>query len=95
MTIFAGVPYAVSGAIYILLFSRWFLAGEDSKRHSDLLFAARAGRDSTVVGQTVCSAGLNRMERLLLVAAERRVGHACFLCTSPFSVYAQLELMEY
>ena len=72
-TVCAGVPYALSGAIYILLFSRWFLAGEDSKRHGDLFFAARAVQASAVLKDTVYDAGLMRMERLSLVAVERRV----------------------
>ncbi len=69
----AGVPYAVAGMLYVVTFSRWLLVGDDTKRHSDLLFVARVTPDSPAANNTVRGAGLKRLDRLFLVAVERQV----------------------
>lgn len=58
---------------YTLLASPFLLPGEDTKRHSDLLFVAKVRPDSPVANKTVLEAGLRSLERLFLVAVERQV----------------------
>ena len=70
----AGIPYALAGVVYVLVASRWLLVGDQTRRHSDLLFVARVGPGSPAVGNTVRGAGLKRLDRLFLVAVQRQVG---------------------
>lgn len=64
---------------YTLMASPFLLPGEDTRRHSDLLFVARVRPESPVVNKTVLEAGLRSLERLFLVAVERLVcGNCCF-----------------
>ncbi|GAQ88449.1 Na+/dicarboxylate [Klebsormidium nitens] len=73
-----GVAYAIFGMCYTLMASPFLLPGEDTKRHSDLLFVAKIRLDSPVANKTVLEAGLRSLERLFLVAVERQghVSHA-------------------
>ena len=70
----AGIPYALAGVVYVLVMSRWLLVGDQTRRHSDLLFVARIGAGSPAAGNTVRGAGLKRLDRLFLVAVQRQVG---------------------
>lgn len=59
--------------LFVITFSRWLLPGDDTKRHSDLLFVARVKPESPAANSTVRAAGLKRLDRLFLVAVERQV----------------------
>jgi hypothetical protein len=59
--------------VYTLVASRWLLVGDQTRRHSDLLFVARVKPGSPAAGSTVRGAGLKRLDRLFLVAVERQV----------------------
>lgn len=71
-----GVPYALFGMCYSLIFSKWLLPGGETRRHSDLLFIARIPAASRAVGRTISNAGLQFMERVTLTAVERDVSRS-------------------
>lgn len=68
-----GVPYALFGMCYSLIFSKWLLVGGETRRHSDLLFVAQIPATSRAVGRSIANAGLQFMERVILTAVERDV----------------------
>uniref|UniRef100_A0A061S8X4 Sodium sulfate co-transporter n=1 Tax=Tetraselmis sp. GSL018 TaxID=582737 RepID=A0A061S8X4_9CHLO len=75
-----GLPYAVFGIVYILIFSPWllpplkaFACGDtaEEEEKDELLVGMKVMRDSPVIGKTIEHAGLRSLEKVFLIAVER------------------------
>eukprot|EP00877_Chromochloris_zofingiensis_P003154 jgi/Chrzof1/1283/Cz10g01050.t1 len=84
-----GVPYAVWGAAYILLFSQWLLPGDSNDgSRSDLMFGLFVPPGATAVGKTVKEAGLLQAAGANLVSVMHK-GHVSSSISPQYVIHAQ------